>query len=117
MPAQLPVDASEQPRTETHREVSGHPAQSVEGLGPLALLDLSLDRAPEQVEDLRDHDHRGDPMVAERIEDDARIAAAHVEDVGPDIERVVQPDGLLQQVRERQERHDPMLHRRDDPME
>ena len=29
------------------------------------LLDLALDRAPEQVEDLGDDDHRGDPVLAE----------------------------------------------------
>ena len=41
----------------------------------------------------------------------------YVEDVGPDVERVVQPDGLLEQVAERQQRHDPVLHRWDDAME
>ncbi len=35
----------------------------------------------------------------------------------PDIERVVQADGLLEQVAERQERDDPVVHRRDDPVE
>ena len=34
-----------------------------------------------------------------------------------DIERVVQPDRLLEQVRQRQQRHDPVVHRRDDAME
>ena len=48
-----------------------------------ALLDLALDGAPEQVEDLRHHDHRGDALVAQGIEDDPRVPAADVEDVGP----------------------------------
>ena len=50
-----------------------------------ALGDLALDRAPEQVEHLRDHDHAGDAVVAQRIEDDPRVPAAHVQDVGADI--------------------------------
>ena len=49
-----------------------------------ALLDLARHRAPEQVQDLRDDDHRGDPVVAQGIEDDARVAAADVQDVGAD---------------------------------
>ena len=56
-------------------------------------------------------------MVAQRIEDDPRVAAAHVQDVRPDGQRVVQPDRLLEEVRQRQERHDPVLHPRDDPVE
>ena len=53
----------------------------------------------------------------ERVEDHPRVPAPDVQHVGPDIERVVQPDGLLEQVRQRQQRHDPMVHRRDDPVE
>ena len=80
------------------------------------LLDLALDRAPEQVEDLRHDDHRGRPVVADRLEDHPRVAAPDVEDVGADVERVEQPDRLLEQVRQRQQRDDPVLHRRDDPV-
>ena len=84
---------------------------------PAPLLDLALDGAPEQVEHLGHDDHRGHPVVAEGIEDDPRVPAPDVQDVGPDVERVVQPDRLLEQVRERQERDEPVLHRRDDPVE
>ena len=70
------------------------------------LVDLALDGAPEQVEDLGDDDHAGHPVVAQGIEDDPRVPAAHVQDVGADVERVVQPDRLLEQVRERQQRDD-----------
>ena len=80
-------------------------------------VDLALDGAPEQVEDLGDDDHARDPVVAQRVEDDPRVAAPDVQDVGPDVERVVQPDGLLEQVGQRQQRHDPVVHRRDDPVE
>ena len=84
---------------------------------PAALVDLALDGAPEQVEHLGHDDHRGDPVLAQRVEDDPRVPAPDVEDVGADIERVVQPDRLLEQVRQRQQRHEPVLHRRDDPVE
>ena len=52
-----------------------------------------------------------------RVEDDPRVAAADVQDVGADVERVVQRDGLLERVRQREQRHDPVLHRVDDPVE
>ena len=56
-------------------------------------------------------------MLAQCIEDDPWVPAPDVEDVRPDIERVVQPDRLLEQVRQRQERDQPVLHRRDDVVE
>ena len=110
--AELLVDAPEQARPEAHRQAAGDRAQAVERRLAAALGDLALDRAPEQVEDLRHDDHRGHPVVAQRIEDHARVAAADVQDVGADRQRVVQPDRLLEQVRQRQQRDDPVLHRR-----
>ena len=80
------------------REPPGDAAQPLERLGPAALRDLALDGAPEQVEDLGHDDHARDPMVAQRVEDDPRVPAAHVQDVGPDVERVVEADRLLEQV-------------------
>ena len=92
-------------------------SEPVDRRRPAALRDLALDGAPEQVEDLRDDDHGGDAVVAQRIEDDPRVPAPDVEHVGADVERVVQPDGLLEQVGQRQQRDEPVLHRRDDPVE
>ncbi len=117
VPAELGMDAREQASPQRERQVPGDAPQAVDERRPAALLDLAFDGAPEQVEDLRDDDHRRHPVIAQRIEDHPRVAAADVEDVGPDIERVVQPDRLLEQVRERQQRHDPVIHRRDDPVE
>ena len=117
MAAELVVDAAEQARPERHRQVARDRAEPVEGRRPAALVDLALDGAPEQVEDLRDDHHRGDPMVAQGIEDDPRVAAPDVQDVGPDRQRVVQPDRLLEEVRQRQQRDDAVLHRRHDPVE
>ena len=65
-------------------------AQPLEGRAAAALLDLALDGAPEQVEHLGDDDHARDPVLAQRVEDDPRVAAADVQDVGADIERVEQ---------------------------
>ena len=81
---------------------------------PPGLLDLALDRAPEQVEDLRHDHHRRHAVIADRLEDHARVAAADVEDVGADGERVVERGDLLEQVRQRQQRDDAVLLRRDD---
>ncbi len=115
--AQLLVDAAEQARAEAHGQTSGDPAKPGEGGLATALVDLALDGAPEEVEHLGDDDHRGHPVIAQRIEDDAGIPAAHVQDVRPDRQRVVEPDRLLEQMREREQRDDPMLHPGDDPVE
>ena len=56
-------------------------------------------------------------MVAHRVEDDPRVAAPHVQDVRTDVEGVVEADGLLEEVGQRQQRDDPVLHRRDDPVD
>jgi len=69
-----------------------------------------------QVEHLRDEDHARDPVLTQRVEDDPGVAAADVEHVGAHIQRVIQRDGLLERVRQREQRHDPVLHRVDDPV-
>ena len=46
------------------------------------------------------------------VEQDPRVAAPDVEDVGADAQRVDQPDRLLEQVAERQDADDPVLDRR-----
>ena len=89
-------------------QLPGDAAQAVERGLAAALVDLALDGAPEQVEDLRDDHHRGHPVVAQRVEDDPRVAAADVQDVRADRQRVVQADRLLEQVRQRQQRDDPV---------
>ena len=65
------------------REAAGDPAQRARS-SPAGRpwLDLALDRRPEQVEDLGNDDHRGDPVLADRLEDDPRVPAPDVQDVG-----------------------------------
>ena len=116
MAAELLVDAPEEARPEAHRQVAGDAAKPVERGLAAALGDLALDGAPEQVEHLRDDDHRGHPLVAQRIEDDPRVAAPDVQDVGTDRQRVEEPDRLLEQVRQRQQRDQAVLHPRHDPV-
>src|SRR3954453_17853305 len=82
--SELPMDAAEQARPDGHREVTRDRPEPGERRIALTLADFALDRAPEEVEDLRDDHHRCDPVVAKGIEDDARIAAPHVQDVGAD---------------------------------
>jgi hypothetical protein len=94
--------------------VSGNSTEAAERRRLAGLLDLAFDRRPEQLEDLGDDDHRRRAVAADRLEDDARVSAPDVEDVGADIEGVEQGHGLLEEVRQRQQRDDAMLHRRDD---
>src|SRR5437870_640489 len=70
------VDASEQNPAQAIGKSTRDPSQPIERGRPTGLLDLPLDRAPEQIEDLRDDDHRGHAMLANRLEDHARVAAA-----------------------------------------
>ncbi len=79
--------------------------------------DLALDGAPEQVHHLRDEEHGRDAVLAQAVEDHARVPAAHVEDVRPDIHPVEQGDLLLQAVRQGEQRDQPVLHRLEDPVE
>ena len=115
--AEPPVDVAEQESPRPHRQPARDPPQALEHRRPALLCDLAFDRAPEQVEQLGHQQHRRDPVVVERLEDDPRVAASHVQDVGADIERVVQRHGLLERVRQREQRHQPVLHRLDDPVE
>ena len=98
-------------------EPPGDPPRPLEGRRLALLLHLALDRAPEHVDDLRDEEHGGDAVVAQAVEDDPRVSAAEVEDVRPDIHPVEQRDLLLQAVREREQRDQPVLHRLEDPVE
>ena len=114
---ELRMDLPEQDAACRHRQATPDRPEPVEQRSPAGLLDLALDRAPEQVEHLGHDDHRRDAMRAERIEDHPRVAAPDVQDARPDRQRVVQAHRLLEQVRQREQRHDPVLHRRDDPVE
>ncbi len=111
------VDAPEDHAAQAHRQPSGDAAEPRELARPARLLHLAFDGAPEQVEHLGDDDHRGDAVLAQRFEDHARVDAAQVEDVGADVEGVEQPDRLLEQVRQRQQRDDAVVHPRDDRVE
>ena len=98
MAAQLCMDAPEQEPANRERQVAGDAPQPIDRRPAAALVDLAFDGTPEEVQDLRHDDHRGHPVLAQRVEDDPRVPAPDVEDVSPDVERVVQPDRLLEQV-------------------
>src|SRR6185503_16122311 len=63
MATELLVDAPEQPRPDAHRQVARETAEAGERGLAAALGDFALDRAPEQVEDLGNHDHRGHALI------------------------------------------------------
>ncbi len=107
------MDAPEQEPPGPVRQDPGDPPKSLEEGPPPGPVHLPLHRAPEQFKDLRDHQHRRRPVVADRLEDDPRVAAPHIEDVGADRQRVEQGDRLLHEVRQGQERDEPVLLRRD----
>ena len=98
-------------------QVPGDAAHPVERRRLALLRDLALDGAPEQVHQLRDEEHGGDAVLAQAVEDHARVPAAEVEDVRPDIHAVEQGDLLLKAVRQGEQRDQPVLHRLDDPVE
>ena len=107
------MDAPEDDPAGAIRQVAGDRPEPVE-VGDLALgLDLALDGAPEEVEDLGHDEHRRHPVIADRLEDHPRIAAPHVQDVAADGQRIEQRGDLLHQVREGQERDEPVLLGRD----
>ncbi len=99
------------------REPARDRPEALEGRRPALLLHLALDRAPEHVQQLGHEEHRRDPVLPEAVEDDARVPAPDVEDVRAHVHRVEQRHLLLQAVREREQRHEPVLHRPDDAVE
>ena len=113
-PPRLRVDAPEEEPAERVRQVPGDPPQPPERRRPAR---LSGPRARSRPRTARGPAGRGPSTWsggADGLEDDARVAAPDVEDVGADVEGVEEGDGLLEQVRERQQRDDPVLDRRDD---
>ena len=102
------VDGAEERTPERVGQTSGDRAQTDELRGPALLLDLPLDRRPEEVEDLGHDDHGRHLMGADGLEDDPRVARSDVQDGRPGQERVGQLE-LAEEVRERQQRDDAVL--------
>src|SRR5262249_44065196 len=81
MTAELPVHAPEQRGPPAHRQTPRDRPQPGERGLAMGLADLALDGAPEEVEDLRYDDHRGDLVIPQGVEDHPRVPAADIEDV------------------------------------
>jgi len=72
------VDLREEAPADWVGEPSGKWSGSTEDGGLALVRDLPLDRRPEQVDDLRYDNERGGAVVADRLKDDARVAAPDV---------------------------------------
>ena len=107
------MDAAEDQPPDPIGEMTGDRPEAVEGRPPARPIRLPFDRGPEQIEDLRDHDHARHAVGTQGFEEEPRVAAPDVQDVGADAQRVDQPDRLLEEVAERKNRHDPVFERRD----
>ena len=111
--AELTVDAAEQDPADGVGEMAGDPAQALPARPSAGPVDLPLDRAPEQLQDLGHDQHRRHVVIPDGLEDDPRVAAPDVQDVGADGQRVEQGDRLLHEVRQGQERDESVLLGRD----
>ena len=100
-----------------HRQPAGDPPAALERGCTAPPVDLPQQGRPEDLEDLWDQDHRGGPMVADRLENDPRVARSDVQDVGPEVQRQIEPDGLLEEMGQREDGHDAVVHLRDNAME
>ena len=100
--AQPRVDGTEEPAPGGVGEPPGNPSKAVECRRSPGLFDLPLDGRPEEFEDLRNDHHGCGAVIADCLEDRARVATADIQDARADVERVEQRDRLLEQVREGQ---------------
>ena len=74
-----------------------------------ALVDLALDGVVEQLQALRNDQQDADLEIAERPEQDRRLAADRVDDAAPACNGDEETAGLLEDVRQRQDREQPFL--------
>jgi hypothetical protein len=81
--AELAMDLGEDPAPGRVGEPPRDPAHPVEQASLPCRRDLAFDRRPEEVDDLGHEHERRRPVVADRLEDDPRVAAPDVQDVAP----------------------------------
>ena len=117
MPAELAVDLAEDQAPGGHRQAAGNPPAALERRASTPPVDLPQQGGPEDLQDLRDQDHGGGPVVPDRLEHDPWVARADVQDVGSEVQGQVEPDRLLEQVGQREHGYDAVVHFRDDAME
>ena len=111
------MDPSEDSAPRGHRQPAGDRPGTPERGGLALPLDLANEACPEHLEELRDEDHRRRPVRADRLEHHPRVAGPDVEDVGAEVEEEVKPDGLLEEMGQREHRHHPILDLRDEVVE
>ncbi len=106
---ELGVQGAEHESASPVGEMPSDVSTMLDGRFPPALLDLSHEPAPEELQHLRGHDHDIDVQVTHRLEDDPGVARAHVDDLGPHHRAEEERRDLLQEVRQRQDRDDAQV--------
>ena len=101
------MDAAEDEPAQPVGQASGDAPGALEALRLAAPLDLPREDGPEELQDLRRHDHGRGAQLAQGLEDDARVARADVEHLGADRRGVEEHRRLLEEVRERQDARRP----------
>ena len=105
------MEAAEDDAAETRGQPPGDATCALESRRLPAPLDLAGEGVPEEVEDLRGQHHGGHAKLAERLEDDARVARTDIAHLGADRGGVEEHRGLLEEVREGQDRDGPLVTR------
>ena len=91
------------------RERPGERVEALERLAAAGLVDPPLDRGVDEPEALRHDEQDRGLEVAERPQEDDRLAAHRVDDAGAHGERRDEPQDLLVEVGERQDRDHPVV--------
>ena len=106
--AELAEDGPEQQPAQPARSPTGDSVRLLEPGAAARLVDLPLDRRVQEPQALR-HDQQDRHLeVAERADQHGGLAADRVDDAGADDQRAHEPEHLFIQVRQRQDRQEPI---------
>ena len=109
LPADRREDRREQDPPGGLRERPGEGVEALERLPPAGLVDPPLDGGVDEPQALRHDEQDRGLEVAEGPQEDDRLPAHGVDDAGPDRQRRDEPEDLLVEVRERQDRDHPVV--------
>ena len=90
------------------RKRAGHAMKPLEERPPAGLVDAAQDGVVQQAQTLGDEEQHRRLEVAEGSQQDRRLATDRVDNARPDEKRDDQADALLEEMRERQHRDEPL---------